>query len=81
MARHEFAKLARSKKPLVGSSPTSSASFLEGSDNGYSTGFENRRPKGLASSNLAPSANFQNSDFGRLLPRPARGVARLPPRF
>jgi hypothetical protein len=28
-------------------------------------------------SNPTLSANFQNSDFGRLLPRPARGGARL----
>ena len=26
---------------------------------------------GIVSSNLTPTANFQNSDFGRLLPRPA----------
>ena len=31
---------------------------MEGSDNGYSTGFENRRPQGLESSNLSPSASL-----------------------
>lgn len=45
-------------------------------------GLENRYVrKGIVSSNLTPTANFQNSDFGRLLPRPAKDGARLPPRF
>lgn len=34
---------------------------MEGSDNGYSNGLENRRPQGLVSSNLTPSAKIENS--------------------
>lgn len=33
---------------------------MEGSDNGYSNGLENRRPKGLVSSNLTPSAKLKH---------------------
>ena len=37
--------------------------------------------KGIGGSNPPASANFQNSDFGRLLPRPRYARTRLPPRF
>jgi len=35
----------------------------EGSDNWYSTALEMRRPKGLESSSLSPSARFKNTLF------------------
>ena len=35
-----------------------------------------RMPQGITGSNPVPAAKFQNSDFGRFLPRPARGGAR-----
>ena len=45
-------------------------------------GPENRYArKGIGGSNPPASANFQNSDFGRLSPRPRFARARQKPRF
>ena len=42
-------------------------------------GPENRYArKGIGGSNPPASANFQNSDFGRLLPRPAKRGEAIP---